>query len=112
MADMRMFLQTKLGNDAPEIPDPEAFVAAAPVEADLADFGAVVFTTGFRPDHARWVKFPVFDEDGFPITDDDLATAVPGLFFCGVHFLRTRRSSLLWGVGDDARIVAMAIARP
>ena len=111
MADMRSFLRDRLGNDAPEIPDPEPFVAAAPVEADLADFGAVVFTAGFRPDHARWVTFPVFDEDGFPITDDDLATAVPGLYFCGVHFLRTRRSSLLWGVGDDARVVAKAIAR-
>ena len=45
-------------------------------------------------------------------TSKVLATAVPGLYFCGVHFLRTRRSSLLWGVGDDARVVAKAITRP
>jgi hypothetical protein len=32
------------------------------------------------------------------------------LFSCGVHFLRTRQSSLLSGVGDDARIVARAVA--
>jgi putative flavoprotein involved in K+ transport len=35
---------------------------------------------------------------------------VPGLFFCGVHFLRKRRSSVLFGVGEDAAIVAQSIA--
>jgi len=28
-----------------------------------------------------------------------------------VHFLRTRKSSLLFGVGDDAAVVASAVAR-
>jgi hypothetical protein len=28
-----------------------------------------------------------------------------------VHFLRTRRSSLLFGVGQDAQIVAETVAR-
>jgi putative flavoprotein involved in K+ transport len=110
LADIRRFLREALGDEAPELPDPEPFVAAAPLEADLAGFGAIVFTAGFRPDYAGWVRFPVFDQDGFPVTEDDLATAVPGLYFCGVHFLRNRRSSLLWGVGDDARIVARAVA--
>ena len=27
---------------------------------------------------------------------------MPGLFFVGVHFLRTRKSALLMGVGEDA----------
>jgi putative flavoprotein involved in K+ transport len=111
MADLRKFLHVSLADEAPDFPDPEPFAAAGPVEVDLADFGAVVFTSGFRPDYARWVRFPVFDQDGFPKVDDNLATAVPGLHFCGVHFLRNRRSSLLWGVGDDARIVAQTIAR-
>jgi putative flavoprotein involved in K+ transport len=111
MADVRTFLRNKLGDEAPELPEPEPFAAAGPREVDLGDFGAVVFTSGFRPDYARWVRFPVFDSEGFPIVDADLATTVPGLHFCGVHFLRNRRSSLLWGVGDDARIVAQTIAR-
>ena len=38
------------------------------------------------------------------------APAVPGLYFCGVHFLRKRKSSLLMGVGEDAAIVARSIA--
>ena len=65
----------------------------------------------FRPDYGGWVKFPVFDERGFPIVDDALATAVPGLYFCGVHFLRKRRSSLLFGVGEDAAIIARTITK-
>jgi len=42
---------------------------------------------------------------------NDLSTEVPGLFFCGVHFLRTRRSSLLFGVGADAALLARTIAQ-
>jgi putative flavoprotein involved in K+ transport len=111
LADVRRLLQDRLGDAAPDLPEPGRFVADAPLQVDLADVGAVLFTTGFRPDYVRWVRFPVFDQDGFPVTGDDLATAVPGLYFCGVHFLRNRRSSLIWGVGDDARIVAQTILR-
>jgi len=111
-ADVLGLIQSRLGNDAPAIPpDPEPFVAEAPVEADLSRFGTVLFTAGFRPDYARWVRFPVFDVLGFPVTGDDLATGVPGLYFCGVHFLRNRRSSLIWGAGADARLVAQRIRR-
>jgi putative flavoprotein involved in K+ transport len=95
----------------PEMPDPRPFEAKAAGEVDLDGFGAVVFTSGFRPDYGGWVNFPVFDERGFPIFDDALATAVSGLYFCGVHFLRKRRSSLLFGVGEDAAIVARTITK-
>jgi putative flavoprotein involved in K+ transport len=71
----------------------------------------VICTTGFRPDYARWVRFPVVDHMGFPLTNDGASTVVPGLFFCGVHFLRKRKSSTLFGVGEDAAIVARSIAR-
>jgi len=51
-----------------------------------------------------------FDELGFPLQSDGESTVVPGLFFLGAHFLRTRKSSLLIGVGEDAAIVARRIA--
>ena len=57
------------------------------------------------------VDFPVFDGLGFPVVEADLTTSVPGLYFCGVHFLRKRKSSLLFGVGEDAELVAASIAR-
>jgi putative flavoprotein involved in K+ transport len=92
-------------------PDPPPFRADTPVELNLSGFGAVIFTSGFRPDYVGWVRFPAFDSMGFPITDDGASTVVPGLYFCGVHFLRTRGSSLIFGVGEDAAVVARAVAR-
>jgi putative flavoprotein involved in K+ transport len=100
-----------LGFDVPELPQPPPFHVDPLTEVGLAGFGAVIFTSGFRPDYAKWVQLPAFDDLGFPITQDGTSTVVPGLFFVGVHFLRTRKSSLMFGVGDDARIVAGAIAR-
>jgi putative flavoprotein involved in K+ transport len=81
------------------------------VDLDLRGFGAVIFTSGFRPDYGRWVQLAAFDSMGFPIAPDGASTLLPGLYFCGVHFLRTRASSLLFGVGEDARIVAQTAAR-
>jgi len=46
---------------------------------------------------------------GFPLTNNGASTVVGGLYFCGVHFLRKRKSSVLFGVGEDAAIVAQAI---
>jgi hypothetical protein len=65
----------------------------------------------FRPDYRRWIGLPVFDEVGFPLAPDGFAAGHPGLYFCGVHFLRTRKSSLIFGVGEDAAIIAAAVAR-
>jgi putative flavoprotein involved in K+ transport len=106
--DMRRLVRDRLGSDP--FPDPEPFRGTATESIPVASLGAVILTSGFRPDYGSWVRLPVFDELGFPVVDDDLCTAVPGLYFCGVHFLRTRRSSLLFGVGTDARRVAEAVA--
>jgi hypothetical protein len=38
-----------------------------------------------------------------PITDDGARRWSPGLYFCGVHLLRTRGSSLLFGWGRTPR---------
>jgi thioredoxin reductase len=101
----------RLGAEAPTLPDPPPFLANPPAEANLDDFGAVILTSGYRPDYTGWRELPVFDDLGFPIVDDELATTEAGLYFCGVHFLRTRRSSLLFGVGDDAALVVASILR-
>ncbi|HJT03923.1 MAG TPA: NAD(P)/FAD-dependent oxidoreductase, partial [Pseudonocardiaceae bacterium] len=113
-ADIRQLFTTQLpakGMTVPELPDPPPFVAEPPSELDLRGFGVVIFTCGFRPDYARWVQLPAFDAMGFPLTDDGASTVVPGLFFCGVHFLRKRKSSFLYGVGEDAAVVARSVVR-
>jgi putative flavoprotein involved in K+ transport len=104
-------LCTARGAAIPEMPDPPPFDATAPDTVDLAGFGAVIFTSGFRPNYASWVNLAAFDADGFPIHHDGASSVVPGLYFCGVHYLRKRKSSLLIGVGEDASITATNIAR-
>ena len=78
---------------------------------DLEGLGAAIFTAGYRPDYERWVHFPnAFDELGFPIQQDGASSVVPGLYFLGTHFLRNRKSSLLLGIGEDARVIAEKLA--
>ncbi len=96
--------------DLPPIAEPGTLAAHAPERLDLSDFGAVIFAGGFRPDYRSWLPWPdAFDELGFPFQRDGVSSVVPGLFFAGVHFLRTRKSSLFLGVGEDATIVSRYI---
>lgn len=100
----------KLGYPAPDIGEPEPFDPKAPEQVSLEGFGAVVFAGGFRPSYRGWLPWPeAFDDLGFPIQRDGTSTVVAGLYFMGVHFMRSRKSSLLLGVGEDAAIVAGAI---
>ena len=96
--------------DPPELPDAPRFDPAAPERLDLNDFGVILHTSGFRPDYRTWMHMDAFDDMGFPVQANGASLTIPGLYFCGVHFLRKRKSSLLMGVGEDAAIVAEAIA--
>jgi putative flavoprotein involved in K+ transport len=100
------------GLEHPPDPDPGPVRDSAPEELDLSGFGAVVFATGYRPAYDTWIDIPgAFDGRGFPLHRDGASTAADGLHFAGVHFLRTRKSSLLIGVGEDAALVAAGIAQ-
>ncbi len=77
---------------APQLPDVR--------ELDLADVGAIVWATGFRPDYG-WIDLPVLDASGRPHHRRGL-TDFPGLAFVGMHWLHKRKSSLFIGVGEDA----------
>jgi putative flavoprotein involved in K+ transport len=99
------------GVPAPEIPEPGPLDTSAPTELDLRGFGAVVVATGFRSRYTEWVDVPgLVDEQGFPVHADGESVVARDLHFVGVHFLRRRRSSLLFGVGDDATATATRIA--
>ncbi len=102
---------TKLGLPEPQTPDPEPFAGRAPEVISLDGFGAVIFAGGFRPEYRSWLPWPdAFDDLGFPIQTDGASTIVDGLYFVGVPFMRTRKSPLLLGVGEDAAVVARSIA--
>ena len=67
----------------------------------------VVWATGFAPDYS-WLHLPVFDAKGRLAHNDGIVA--PGLYALGLPFMRTRKSSLIDGVGDDARWLARHIA--
>ncbi|MEO8468356.1 MAG: NAD(P)/FAD-dependent oxidoreductase [Chloroflexota bacterium] len=101
-----------LGLPVPAMPDPAPFDGRSPETVSLTGFGAVIFAGGFRPDYTSWLPWPAaFDSLGFPIQSNGASTVVDGLFFVGVPFLRTRKSPLLLGVGEDAAIVAATLAQ-
>ena len=91
-----------------EWPAPLRLKTRTSFEVDREGLGSVIWTSGYRPDYG-WVKFPVFDDMGFPVQQDG-RTAVPGLYFVGVHWMRKLKSTILYGVGEDAEIVARQVA--
>lgn len=66
----------------------------------------IVWATGFAPDHS-WLHLPVFDAKGR--LQQDGGVVAPGLYALGLPFMRTRKSTLLDGVGDDAHWLARHI---
>ena len=91
-----------------DLPGPFRLATRTQLDVGQDNVGAVIWTSGFRPDYG-WVRFPVFDDIGFPIQKDG-RSSVPGLYFMGVHFQRKAQSAVLYGVGEDAEIVARDIA--
>lgn len=94
----------------PDLPAPERFaptrVPAAPrLTLDLAGgrISNIIWATGFRPDFS-WLDLPVFDAKGRIIHHK--GCVAPGLYVLGLPFLRTRKSSLIDGVGPDAEALA------
>ncbi len=75
----------------------------------VLDVANVVWCTGFRPDFA-WIHLPVTGEDGWPLQKRGVVASAPGLYFVGLPFLYSGASSLLGGVGRDARFIADRIA--
>lgn len=75
----------------------------------VLDVANVVWCTGFHP-AASWIDVPVFDEQGEPRHTWGAADNQPGLYFVGRHFLHAMSSTMIHGVGRDARHVAETIA--
>ncbi|MHB8587748.1 MAG: NAD(P)-binding domain-containing protein [Candidatus Dormibacteraceae bacterium] len=97
------------GVTPPRFDAPEPFRIESRTDLDVkqAEIGAVIWTTGYRPDYG-WVRLPAFDGMGFPVQTDGCST-VPGLYFMGVHWMRKHKSSILYGTGEDAEVVARHI---
>jgi putative flavoprotein involved in K+ transport len=112
LADLMKFIEdycTRASVAPPrfDMPPPLRIKTRTELDAKKDEVGAVIWTSGYRPDYG-WVKFPVVDDMGFPVQTDG-RTNIPGLYFMGVHWLRKNKSSILYGVGEDAEVVARHI---
>jgi putative flavoprotein involved in K+ transport len=70
----------------------------------------VIWCTGFR--HGLdWVKRPIFDASGRPQQYRGVIEGEPGLYIVGLSFQHAPSSTMIHGVGRDARRVVEAIAK-
>jgi putative flavoprotein involved in K+ transport len=104
----------KTGLDAPheELPAlTDGYAEAEQTELDLASANicTVIWAIGYTFDFG-FVKGPVYDATGYPVHSAGI-TSVPGLYFVGLPWLRSRGSGLLFGVGKDAAWIATEISR-
>lgn len=77
----------------------------------VVDAANIVWSTGFRQVF-DWIKLPVIGADGWPDEMRGVATAAPGLYFCGLSFQFAFTSMTLPGVGRDAEyVVKQVVAR-
>jgi len=90
---------------------PAIRAADAPTQIDLADAGisTVLWATGYRRRYP-WLRVPVLNIRGEIIHDGGL-TPADGLYALGLNFQRTRKSSFIDGVGNDARALAEHITQ-
>jgi putative flavoprotein involved in K+ transport len=79
------------GYDAPRV-----------LRLDLAAQGitSLIWASGYTFDFSM-IQLPVRDADGYPIQTRGV-TEYPGLYFLGMPWLHSRKSGLLYGVGEDA----------
>lgn len=106
------------GLDLPEDPDAHRLLPDPPclthpqLELDLEESGvsSIIWATGYARDFG-WVKIDgALDEQGRPVHKDGVSS-VPGLYYVGLPWLRSRASSFIWGVWNDAEYVAQRVSQ-
>jgi putative flavoprotein involved in K+ transport len=78
------------------------------LDLQSAGISTIIWASGYKLDFG-WVQIPVFDAKGYLVHQRGV-TAFPGIYFLGLSWLYKRKSSLLYGVGEDAAFIASAIA--
>jgi len=102
--------ETLMAADTPDRRPPIA-TSEAPTELDLRDasISSVLWATGYRRRYP-WLNVPVLNIRG-EIIHDGGVTPAAGLYALGLNFQRTRKSSFIDGVGNDARALAEHITQ-
>ena len=74
-------------------------------EGAEVSFNSVIWCTGFHSG-LDWIDLPVLDPHGIPRHRFGRSTDIDGLYFAGLHFQYAVSSTMVAGVGRDARRVA------
>lgn len=69
----------------------------------------IIWCTGYHPNFS-WIDLPVFENSHEPKHKAGILAQEPGLYFVGLHFLYALSSTMIHGVGRDARRIAKDIA--
>ena len=104
---LRMGLSAPPG-DVPQLRDGYEQEVISELDLRASGISTVIWATGYTFDFSL-VKLPVFDGNGYPIQKRGV-TEYNGLYFLGMPWLHSRRSGILFGVGDDAAYLAAHIA--
>ncbi|AWW31339.1 NAD(P)/FAD-dependent oxidoreductase [Echinicola strongylocentroti] len=67
-------------------------------------FEFVLFATGFRPDYS-FVNIEGFESDMDTLREQQGISKIPGLYFLGIPFQRSRSSHLIYGSQRDAEFI-------
>ena len=94
-------------SQVPQLKDGYALKLIGELDLVASGIRSVIWAIGYTFDFSM-VKFPVFDEDGYPIQKRGL-TKQPGLYFVGLPWLHKQKSGLLAGVAEDAAHIARSI---
>jgi putative flavoprotein involved in K+ transport len=96
--------------DPADDPDTEATCASGITSLNFNEHNitSVIWTTGFNGDFS-YLKMDVPGNDGLPRHKQGLS-AIEGLYYIGLPWLRTRKSSNLIGINDDAIFIADTVA--
>jgi len=73
------------------------------------DVSNVIWCTGFG-NGLSWIDLPIFGSDGEPRHQSGICPDTPGLYFVGLHFLHSFSSTMIHGIGRDAKRITDAIA--
>jgi putative flavoprotein involved in K+ transport len=97
-------------DDSPDDPSLMQWPRGEPIlSLDLKQAGitSVVWATGYKYDFS-WIRLPITDQTGYP-THQRGVTSYPGLYFLGLQWQYKAKSSLLYGIGEDAAFIASQI---
>lgn len=75
---------------------------------NIHDIDSIIWATGFKGNY-DYLKLPVLNAAGQPVHQHGISN-VEGLYFLGLHWLRTRKSGLIMGVADDAAFIVNTVA--